>query len=393
MLQNIQTIFQKELIDNLRDRRSVFNALLSVLLNPLLYILIFGLMGRAFSEQAERVLELPVVGAEFAPNLIAFLEQEGVEIVAPPDDPEAALLAGDVEVVVMIDEAYVAAFEAGEPAPIQVMRDESNNGASVLVRRTEGLLEQYGARTASLRLLARGISPTITRPILVDAVDVSTQVDEAASTVLNLLPVIMFTAAFLGGFYMVIDMTAGERERESLEPLLMNPVPRWTFVVGKYLTALLFTIFGTILATTLFLVLLSLPALQAFTQIRVSVDVGAVITAVLLVAPVIFMAVSLQMVIASYARNVKEAQTYTQLLSLAGFMPALFLSILPIKQQAWMNFVPTISQVFLVNKVMRGETIPSNDIVISVGITLLVGVVALFAAMRLYNREEIALIG
>ena len=105
------------------------------------------------------------------------------------------------------------------------------------------------------------------------------------------------------------------------------------------------------------------------------------------------MAVALQMVIASYARNVKEAQTYTQLLSLAGFMPALFLSILPIKAQAWMNYIPTIGQVFLVNKVMRGEILPTNDVLVSVGITLLITVVSLFAAMRLYNREQIALIG
>lgn len=393
MWHSILTIAQKEIKDNLRDRRSIFNALLSVLLNPILYIVIFSLMGRAFSEQAERTLELHVVGAELAPNLIDFLKQEGVIVLPPPEDPEAALLAGEIEVVLVIDEAYAEAFQSGEPARIQVLRDESNNGATVLVRRTETLLEQYGSRTASLRLLARGVSPSIIRPVLIDEVDVSTQANEAASTVLNLLPVIMFTAAFLGGFYMVIDMTAGERERESLEPLLMNPVPRWTFVIGKYVTALLFTAFGTVLATAVFLILLSLPALQSLTQIRVSVEMNAVVTAVLIVAPVVFMAVSLQMVIASYARNVKEAQTYTQLLSLAGFMPALFLSILPIKQQAWMTFVPTISQVFLVNKVMRGEVLDASQLLISVGITLLIGVVSLAVAMRLYNQEQIVLIG
>ena len=392
MWRTIWTITQKETRDNFRDRRSIFNALLSVLLNPLLYIVLFGFLNRAFSDQATQTLRLPVVGAEHAPNLVAFLDQQNVDILPAPDDPEAALLAGDVDVVVIIDEAFAEAFTAGQPAPIRVMRDESNDGARVIVNRTESLLRQYSQRTASLRLLARGISPALVQPIVVEDVDISPQASGVDGTVLNLLPVIMFTAAFLGGFYMVVDMTAGEKERESLEPLLLNPVPRWTFVMGKYLTALAFTILGTALATSVFLVLLGTPVVQEFTNIQISVSAGAVATAVLIVSPVIFMAVALQMLISSYTRNVKEAQTYTQLLSLAGFMPALFLSILPIKAQFWMNFIPTIGQVFLVNKVMRGEALPTEDVLISMAVTFLVGIVALVASMHLYNREKIVLL-
>ena len=393
MWQIIRTVSQKELIDNLRDRRSIFNALLSVLINPILYILIFGFAGRAFSEQAEQVLQLHVSGEEFAPSLITFLENEGVEILPAPNDPESALLAGDINVVLLIDESYQNAFEQNMPAEIAVLRDESNNGSTVFVRRTERLLEQYAQITANERLVAQGIDPAIIQPLLIDPVDISFQEDSAASSILNLLPVIMFTAAFLGGFYMVIDMTAGERERESLEPLLMNPVPRWTFVVGKYIPGLLFTFIGSALAITLFLFLLSVPFVQSATGIPVTLDLGAVGTAVLIIIPIIFMAVSLQMLIASYARNVKEAQTYTQLLSFAGFMPALFLSILPIKQQVWMNFIPTIGQVFLVNKVMRGEILPVGDVLTTVIVTLAVAIIALIVAIRLYNQERIVLIG
>jgi sodium transport system permease protein len=387
----IWTITRKEIIDNFRDRRSIFNALFSVSINPILYIVLFGFMNRAFSDQATQTLQLPVVGSEHAPNLIAFLDQQNVDILPAPADPEAALLAGDVDVVLVIEADFAEAFSQGEPAPLQVLRDESNDGASVLVNRTEQLLRQYSQQTASLRLLARGISPLIIQPLDVQEIDVSPQARGAAGTVLSLLPVIMFTAAFLGGFYMVVDMTAGEKERESLEPLLINPVPRWTFVIGKYLTALGFTAVGTTLATLLFLVVLGIPAVQEFTNIQVSVAPRVIATAVAVVAPVVFMAVALQMLIASYTRNVKEAQTYTQLLSLAGFMPALFFSILPIKVQAWMYFVPTIGQVFLVNKAIRGEALPVGDAAISVAVTLVIGVIALAAAIRLYNREQIVL--
>lgn len=393
MLSTIGVIARKEMIDNLRDKRSVFNALLSVLLNPILYVILFGFMNSAFSEQAEQTLKLHVIGAENAPNLIAFLAQQNVEILPAPDNPEQGLLSGELDVVLVIEEGYAEAFAAGAPAPVQVMRDGSNNGATVLVRRTEQLLEAYGQRTAVLRLLARGVSPTLILPLQIAEVDVAPQELGAAGTMLDLLPVIMFTAAFMGGFYMVIDMTAGERERESLEPLLLNPIPRWVFVVSKYLTALTFTAVATLLATGLFLFLLGVPFIQDLTQIQLNVAPGRVVTAVLIVTPVIFMAVALQMLIASYARNVKEAQTYTQILSLIGFMPALFLAVLPIQSAVWMNFVPTIGQVFLVGQVMRGEPLPVGGVVTSVMVTLLVGVVALAASVRLYNREQIALIG
>lgn len=392
MLQLIWTITRKEAVDNLRDRRSVFNALLSVMLNPLLYIAMFGFLNRAFADQVEQTLQLHVVGMEHAPNLVAFLDQNNVDILPAPEDPEAAVLAGDVDVVLVIPDDFAEAFAEGRPSPVQIIRDESNQGASVPVSRTENLVRQYSGRLASLRLLARGINPSLTSPIPIEAVDVSPQARGVAGTVLNLLPVIMLTAAFLGGFYMVIDMTAGERERESLEPLLINPIPRWAVVIGKYLTALTFTIIATAIATAAFLVLLGIPFVQEFTDIRIDVSGGAIGTAVLVMTPVVFMAVALQMLIASYTRNVKEAQTYTQLLSLAGFMPSLFLSILPIKEQFWMNFVPTIAQLFLINKVMRGETLPPVDLLIATGITLAVGVMALISAIRLYNQERIALV-
>jgi sodium transport system permease protein len=389
----IGIITGKELLDNLRDHRSVFNALLSVLLNPLLYIVLFGFLNRAFTEQAEQTLRLPVVGAENAPNLVAFLDQYNVDILPPPADPRAAVQRGDADLVLVIPDNYAEAFSRGETAPVELIRDTSNQGTSVAAQRVENLLEQYSNRIGALRLLARGISPSVITAVSVLRVDVSPAAQGVGSTVLNLLPIIMLTAAFLGGFYMVVDMTAGERERESLEPLLINPVPRWAFVIGKYLTAFSFTLLATALATGLFLVLLGIPAVQTFTAIQVNVSLAVMVTAVVVIIPVVFMAVALQMLIASYTRNVKEAQTYTQLLSLAGFMPALFLAILPIRAQPWMNFVPTISQTFLINKVVRGEVLPLADVVIATAVTLLVGFVALGVAMRLYNRERIVLIG
>ncbi|MEM8862008.1 MAG: ABC transporter permease, partial [Chloroflexota bacterium] len=273
----IAIITRKELMDNLRDRRAIFNASVSVLLNPILFIALFGFMSRAFSEQAERQLQLPVIGAENAPNLIDFLEQRNVAILPAPADAATAILEGEHDVVLSIPDDYGERFEDGRPVPIEIIQDLSNQGSGISASRTERLLEQYSQQIGALRLLARGINPAVVSPLAVREVDVG--VDEAGieGAILSLLPVIMLTAAFLGGFYMVVDMTAGERERESLEPLLINPIPRWAVVIGKYLTGFGFTTFATMLAATVYLILLAIPAVQEFTNLRFELDGGSVV--------------------------------------------------------------------------------------------------------------------
>ena len=392
MLRRLWIVIRKEFLDNMRDRRSVGNALFSVLLNPLLYIVLFGSMNRAFSEQIDRPLEIHVSGAQYAPNLIQFLDQNNVEILEAPEDAETAVRRGDLAVVLVIPEDFGEQFSRGEPAQVQLLVDDSNQSGSVSISRAQSLLNQYSSQVGNLRLLARGISPAITAAVAVERVNVAPQQTEGgASVILNLLPVVMMTAAFYGGFYLAVDTTAGERERKSLEPLLLNPVPRREFVVGKFLAVFAFTLVATFLATALFLVLLGIPQVQEFTNIQLNVGWNVILAAVGLIIPVAFMAVALEMLVASYARSVKEAQTYTQLIAFAGFLPSLFLSVLPIRPQEWMYLIPTIGQLYFITDMSRGLPLDTMQVVACSLLTAAIGAAALLAAMRLYEREQIIL--
>ncbi len=391
MIGHIWTVLRKEIVDNLRDQRAVFNALFAVLFNPLLYIFLFGFLNRSFSEQAERVLHLPVVGTDYAPNLIHFLEQNEVVILPGPDEPDSAVRDGDLEMVLIIPEDFAENFRAGIPATVQLLEDRSNQGADIAVDRAASLLRRYSAQMGNLRLIARGISPAVVSAVPVERISVTSETEGAANVVLNLLPVIMITAVFFGGFYLAVDMTAGERERESLEPLLINPVPRQQILLGKYLTTLTFATLATFLATALFLVLLGIPQVQEFTGFQIRLGFDVILTAVLLMIPVAIMAVALEMFVASYAGTVKEAQTYTQLVAMAGFLPSIFLAVLPIDAQPWMKFIPTVGQLFLINQVSRGEMLDLSEVVIVSIITIAVGLIALAANIRLFNQERIIL--
>lgn len=391
MFKHIWTVLSKEITDNFRDRRTVFNALFSVLFNPILYVVLFGFLNRTFTEQVERPLELALSGGENAPRLVAFLEQNNVVILPAPEDPQTAVRNGEVDAVLVIPEDFAENFESGSPAPVQLIRDLSDQGSDVAGDRARDLLGQYSATIGGLRLLARGLSPAILAAVPVETVNVSAQGSAGASVVLNLLPVVMITAAFFGGFYLAVDMTAGERERDSLEPLLINPVPRGEVLAGKFLAAFLFTVLAVFLATATFLVLLGIPAVQNFTGIYVDLGFGVINTAVLLMIPVAFMAVALEMLVASYAESVKEAQTYTQIVALVGFLPSIFLSVLPIDQQPWMAYIPTVAQLFLINKVSSGEPLDPVQVAVATLITIAVGGLGLLAAYRLFNSERILL--
>jgi sodium transport system permease protein len=392
MLRRLWIIVQKEIVDNLRDRRSVGNALFAVLINPLLYVVLFGFLNRAFTEQAERPLALHVLGAANAPNLVQFLDQNNVDILEAPADAEEAVRRGDMPVVLVIPDDFGETFTRGAPAQVRLLVDDSNQSGSFAANRAQSLVSQYSNQIGSLRLLARGISPAISNAVPVEWV--STTAGTASgqdNMVLNLLPVVMMTAVFYGGFYLAVDTTAGERERKSLEPLLLNPVPRGAFVMGKFLAVFAFTLLATFLATALFLVLLGIPQVQQFTNIQLNVGWGVILAAVGLIIPVAFMAVALEMLVASYARSVKEAQTYTQLIAFAGFLPSLFLSVLPIRPQEWMYLIPTIGQLYFITDLSRGLPLDTMQVALCSLLTAAIGAAALVATIRLYNREQIIL--
>lgn len=391
MLRRLWVIIRKEIVDNLRDRRSVGNALFAVLINPLLYVVLFGFLNRTFTEQAERPLALHVLGAANAPNLVQFLDQNNVDILEAPADAEDVVRRGDLDVVLVIPEEFSEQFTRGQPAQVRLLVNDANQSGSIAANRAQSLISQYSNQIGALRLIARGVSPAISNAVPVETVSLAAGTAGDASFVLNLLPVVMMTAVFYGGFYLAVDATAGERERKSLEPLLLNPVPRREFVIGKFLAVFAFTLLATFLATALFLVLLGIPQIQEFTNIQLNVGWNVILAAVGLIVPVAFMAVALEMLVASNARSVKEAQTYTQLIAFAGFLPSLFLSVLPIRPQEWMYLIPTIGQLYFITDLSRGLPLDAAQVALCSLLTAAIGVAALAGTMRLYNREQIIL--
>jgi sodium transport system permease protein len=392
MFDHIATVFNKEVLDNLRDRRTIGSALFGTLLGPLILLLMFFLIGRTINEarNEETPLRLPVAGAENAPNLIQFLEQQNVEIVAAPADPQAAVRNGDEAVVLVIPAEYGEDFTAGRPAEVQLIADSSRQSASPTVNRARNLLSLYSQQLAALRLIARGVSPAVIRPVNIQSVDVATPQSQVL-IFLNILPYFLMFALFTGGAGVIIDSTAGERERGSLEPLLINPAARRDVVLGKLLAAIPFSAFTVLISLLAYAVMFNVIPLERILGLRLSIDPLALVNIFVVCLPMIVLASALQMIIATFARNFKEAQTYVGFLPLVPALPGLGLAFLPVKPELWTMLIPTFGQQILINQFMRGEPISALNVMVSAAVTLVVAVALIVLAIRLYEREQIIL--
>lgn len=387
-MSGLGTVYSKEVRENLRDRRSLFN---SVLLGPILFpILFIGLAyftGSKQQERAEQVLEVPVVGTENAPNLVSFLEQQGVVIQPAPDDPEGAVRSQEVQVIIRIPEQFGQQWSDGEPAVVEVIADPSRRESSIPMRRVRGLLNAYGAQIGQLRLQLRGVSPTVSSAIMVKDVDLSTP-QSRGMLVMIMLPYVLMITAFTGGMHLAIDTTAGEKERKSLEPLLINPVPRWQVMLGKMFATATYAFASLLL--TLLAFRFAFPLLPAGALgVDLNLSTAAIGGILLTVSPVVVLAAAMLSTLAALAKSLREAQSYMGLVFMIPMIPSLIFMVNPMKAETWMMAIPMFSQNMLIGEFVRGEAINPLWLSMSMSSTLLIGIAFAAVAATLFNRPRI----
>lgn len=387
-MKKILIIFQKEMLDNLRDTRSWMTGLFWALFGPLILGGVIMLVGNTIRDNVEETLILPVSGAEHAPNLIAFLKQQDVIIEEAPADPEAAVIAGDINVALIIPEDYGEDFSAGETATVQLVFDSTRQSAAVDINRTENLLEGYGSYIGLLRLSLRGVSPAVMRAIQIEEVDTATPQSQAL-IFLSMLPYFIIFAIFNGASPVIIDGTAGERERGSLEPLLINPLPRGWVAIGKMLSAMPFAIFNLLITLVGFAAIFRLLPVEELLGVQIGLDIGALTAVFLICLPIVILACAIQTWIASFAKTTKEAGTYLPFVGLIPSLPGIALAFLPVKPDLWTMLIPTFGQQILINQFLRSEPISGMNILVSTVLTILLAVVITFVAIKLYEGERI----
>jgi len=388
----VLVVFIKECRESLRDRRVLFNVLLlGPLLGPLLFVILLRLTISRELAQADRALPVAIVGAERAPNLIAALRAQGLEPMPAGADVEAAVRAQQLDLALRITDSYAADWRAGRPAQVELIYDSSRRDAGAQVQRLRAMLENYSRRTAALRLMVRGLAPSLGTALAVAARDQATPQGRGA-LLFAMLPYFLILSAFVGGLWLAIDSTAGERERASLEPLLVNPVPRARILAGKVLATSAFSLASLILSLLAFMIAGHfLPAGELALSLRLGpLVVGAILP---IMIPLVLLLVVAQILVTSFASTAREAQTYLSLLQLLLVIPSVVLSVLPFRPQLWMYAVPLLGQQLSIVQLLRGETLSASAPGLCAAVTLLVAVGAFHYARRNYESERLALSG
>ena len=389
------TVLAKELRELSRDRRTIMLALMMPLLFPVLIIGMATLAENRAKGQMEKDLEIAMVGAEHAPNLVAWLAGQGIARKPLAGDPDAAIRNQDENVYLKIEADYGKHWREGTPALVEIVHDSTRQDADIPVRRVENALQRYREQAGALRLLARGINPGIAAPLAVSHTDLATP-EARKSLALLMLPYLLLLSAFVGGAHLVIDTTAGERERQShrdtnqhrAERLLATPAARGAIVSGKMASAAILS---------LIVLVLTLLALKLGAQLAPGIgrmmDIGfvAIGKMMLILIPIVFIGTTLLTFIAAGAKSVKEAQSYMSLLMLLPILPTLVLLVSPVKNQLWMFAVPFLAQNQMLLKVIRSEAVSPLEWTVYFAAGFGLAALLWFAATRRYHQEKLAI--
>lgn len=386
MMRDAFIVLRKELVDALRDRRTLLMVLLSsVAMGPLVLVLLSSLVSGI--EKRAEAREVVVVGREHGPSLVNYLQRQTYTLKDAPADWERQLddsKLGDPVLVIPPD--FEAALASGQPPVVEVVGSSANQRASSGMRRLLNLVQGYNREQATLRLAVRGVAPAALEAVQVEERDLANAGARAAQLA-TLVPFFVLMAVLYGALTAALDTTAGERERGSLEPLLMNPSARAALVAGKW---------GAVAVVAMLIALLSCFSFLPGQWLLKSESLAALfrfgapeaLRFVILLLPLAGALSALLMAIAIRCKTFKEAQANAT-------MVVLGISLLPMAtlfsqdgEEPWHLAVPALAQLTLMARVLKGETIGWGEHLLPVAVCAALVVLALgYVAQQLRVRS------
>ena len=350
----IRALFKKEFRDSVRDKRAVFAALAGAIFSPLFFA---GMM-TFMLEKTRSVDELyvEIKGQEQAPHIVALLEQAKVFHHALPQEGKTFELEGEKKEHSKIELEFADDFaerlQLGKVAEVKLTADHSLKENSDRVRRIKRVIEGYQSQLVSMKLMARGVSPAVLNAIHIEEKDTSSPSSKSA-LILGMLGVMILVAVFVSSTNVAIDCSAGERERNSLELLIMQPVTTWQVVAAKTLNSGLFGVAGGTLSVVLTAAVIPFIPLHKV-GMAFNFDLQLAFTIWALLLPLAFFAAAFQLLTAFHAKSFKEAQSYIQYTIIIPVVVPMALEFSNYKNE-FLNYVPILAQQQAISQMIRGE--------------------------------------
>ncbi len=385
-MSSILTVFKKEMVDHLRDGRSILISMIYPLMGPLLLGLMFFFVGGGMRVNEGAPLVVPILHAESAPDLVRFLEKEGATMQPLAGDVRGLVLGGRAAFALILPEHPAAATRA-VPLPVRLITNPARFDSIVATGRLVELLNAYQRETLRGRLRDAGMSADMISVLNIEQENIGRAAGPAVILLTMIPPFLIFTL-FTGGVHVALDSTSGERERGSFETLMMNPVRRYEVLTGKLGATMVFTLMALGVQAVAFWVMLhavpqeSLGLIAPPSMLRLALVVSVCL-------PLVVLAAATQLLISAVTRSVKEAQTYLGLLPLVPGLAGMVLALAPVHAQLVLAAIPTFGQTLLMGQLVRSEAVSAAFIGVTALATLAAVALLLLLGFRLYEREEI----
>lgn len=392
----IWIVFRKELLDSLRDKRTwSYSILLPLLVVPLLMVATSMGVSNQTKALTEKRIPLAVAGAEHSPALIAFLEAGKDFRVIVVADAQAALSARTAKISLVIPPGFDDAILAGNHSRLQVYYDSTDTKATLLKERLIGILQRYTQALVAIRLQQQGVDVDVLQPFELAVSDVAPEAQKHAGLLALMLPMILIVWGATGGMHVAVDVTAGEKERGTLEALLAVPVSRFSLVAGKYLTVLLAAVFAQVVSLVGFAVGFRLKAFfsEAAVTERLSLTWPAAVGLLLAAVVVSALFAAVEVALCLQSRTIREAQSYQAPISFGAMLPWLLVAfVAPADLPGYLYYVPLLNSVALFRELILGIFRPEHLVSTVVTNGVLAWLALRWAAHR-FQQEGVLLRG
>lgn len=384
--------------DLLRDRRTLFVSLfLPIIIYPVLLIGISQLTIIQLAKIEREISKVVIIGEELSALKDKIKITKGLELVFI-DQPEPALSEGKIQAIVKIPKEFNQTVKEGKKAKVEILADLSNEKSESAKRKLEKVLEQYRTEILTSRLEDKGLTPEFAIPIETVVTNVASAKKMGGKFLGIMLPYFLIIMILLGAAYPAMDLTAGEKERKTMETLLVSPASRAEIVFGKFATVFTFSmlsaIFNMLSMTLTFSKFFPLHTLRTLRGVTYKIDIylspETIVLVLFLIIPMGIIFSGITMSVSSLARSYKEAANYISPLMLICLMPAM-VSLLPgFEISYFLSLIPIVNIALLFKQMMLG-TYHLGYITLTFFSTIVYAYLALRLTTNLFQKEEILL--
>lgn len=390
------TVLKKEIREFTRDRRLLTSALLGPVFLEVLLIALFGYLERSFSEaKSQKIL---VENADEGAAVVALLSANPALDIQPfPGgmDAEQAVRRKEARAVLSFPKGFAQMHEQRKNPEFFIVFDPSETTSEIASRAVAEVAEHARTESVKQRIRERGLDVAAFEPFRVAKRPIEVEKAFGGEWLIGFLPYLIVIWAFYGGFSIVADLVAGEKERGSLETLLITPISRSAIAFGKFMALALVSFMSCVSAISGVVIMgvLNLPLTQNLFKSGFNLSFLSFVALVFTILPLVILFAGLLLSVSTYARNQREVQGYLSLLSFVVLVPAIFSQFIGYTDFAssrWVSLVPVLNTATVIREALLNKVDVTNLLITS-GVGIFLAALGLFGSIRLFNRESVLL--